>query len=58
VAQRGKPQWNSASAGLLESYKVVWHSRPRLCSAGDWIQLEGSRLFEPTLENRREKKRI
>jgi len=31
VAQRGKPQWDSASAGLVELYKVVWHSRPRLC---------------------------
>ncbi len=35
VAQRGKPQWDSASAVLFESYKVVWHSRPRLCPAGD-----------------------
>jgi len=23
VAQRGKPQWDSTSAGLFESYKVV-----------------------------------
>src|SRR6266568_2010815 len=35
VALRGKPQWDFASAGLFESYKVVWHSRPRLCPAGD-----------------------
>ena len=26
MAQRGKPQWDFASAGLFESYKVVWHS--------------------------------
>ncbi len=74
VAQRGKRQWDSASAGLFESYKVVWHSAasrnaidaslathggsPGLQAGESFLRIGLSALACRPPENRREKHRI